>query len=677
MTDENKNIQSDKTKNNKTYKGGLIRWSAVVPFGIFVLVMGLFFTLFFDSMIKSALEWTGYKATGAEVNIASFKSSFLNGNVSISGIQMTDAENPEYNTIEIGSIRFDVNWNALLKLKFVVEEMAAENIQLMSKRSRRGKVAPPEPPKNNDEPSLISKLQDQALDKIKDKNKDNLLGDVSSFLQTGDFKEQLKSIESQMLSKQMADDLKNKWQSKQIEWDNKIKELPKESDFKIIKTKFDTIKVKDFKNPQELESAIKQINELKKDVDDKIKSIDQTKKFFTNDLESLKKDYEQLDKQVKEDIAKIKERMKIPKISADQIAKSMFMDYLSPYISKLNRINELAKKYLPAKYSTILAEKTDPSKILSGKKTIKSTHAQESDAIVPHPRDVGTTYEFPIAQGYPLFWIQKIKVSTKANEQINYGNINGQILNIVSNQKQIGKPTVLNIQGDIKPQNISGLKIDATLNNLGNDPEANIKLIIASLKLNSIDLIKSDSGTISIPTPDLSVDVKAETVGFKNYIIDINNNFNDVKFDVLAQEKNLNEILKSSFSQINSFSLNAKAEGALNDLNLKINSSLGEKLEKALSNSVQQKIDELNKQIQDKIDSVITLQKLELQKQINSLTKGYLGDATNAELKLNSQKAIADEKINQAKKDAENKAKKQIQQEGQKALDDLKKKFGF
>jgi len=677
MTTQNESQTTKNQKKPKVYKGGLIRWSAVIPFTIFTVALVLFFTLFFDSLVKSAIEWGGYKATGAEVNIGSFKSSFLNGNVAIHDIQMTDAENPDFNTIEIGSVRFDVNWNALLKLKFVVEEMAAENIQLMSKRSYRGKVAPPEPPKKNEGPSLASQLQDKALNKVEEKNKENLLGDLSSFLKTGDYKDQLAQIESQMLSKKMADEFKTKWQGKQKDWDEKIKTLPKDSDYKNIKTKFDAIKVKDFKNPQELEAAVKQINDLKKDVEEKVKTVDDTKKFFTNDLDALKKDYETLDKQVKEDVSKIKEHMKIPKISASQIAQSMFMDYLTPYLSKLNRLNELSKKYLPAKYSKMVDDKTNPNKLLAGKKNKKQDPEIASDTLVPHPRERGTSYEFPVANGYPLFWIQKIKISTQSNAQANYGNISGQILNIVSNQRQIGKPTEMHISGDIKPQNISGLKFDAVLNNLGDEPEAKFNFNIASLGLKTLDLLKSDDGQISLPNPTLSVAVKAQTIGFQNYVLDIKNDFNNAKFEVSAKEKTIDEILKSSFAQIQNFDLNAKANGALADLKLEVNSSLGEKLEKALTGSIQQKIDDINKEIKEKIDGVIGKQKADLEKQMSGLTKGYLGDATSAESKLNTQKAVADEKINQAKKDIENKAKNKLQQEGQKALDDLKSKFGF
>jgi len=668
-TNSSSTIQKTKTKKTQ----GLIRWNALMPISIVLTLIVFYFILFFDSHIRSAIEWAGYKVLGTEVNIQKFESSFINGNVSIKKVQITNAEQPHLNTIEIGAIRFDINWDAILRLKFVVEEMAAENIQFLSKRSYPGKVAPPEPVDNK--PSLTSQLQEKALDKITTQNKENILGDLSSFLKTGDYKAQLNDMDSKLKSKILANELKAKWDAKQQEWDSKIKNLPKDSDFKNYKLKFEAIKYKDFKSPQELESSIKQFNDLKKEIESKVKTVDETKKQFVSDLEQIKKDYESLDKQVKDDIVNIKNHLKIPKINAGQIAKSIFMDYLNPYIAKLEKINDLAQKYLPPKYSKLVNDKINPDKILSGQK--KERNPTPTDTIQPHPREKGTTYEYPISKGYPLFWIQKINISTQSTEQADYGNIKGQILNIVSNQRQIGKQTELHISGNIPKQNIDGLKLDSYLNNLGDEPEASIEFKIANYKLPSTDLLKNDDGSISIPSSDVSIYANAKTTAFKIYTIALKNDFKNAKFEVSAKEKLVDELLKNSFAQLQTFDLNAQAQGSLSNLNVNVNSSLGQKLETALTASVQKKIDDLNLEIKNKIDVEINKTKSDLEKQISNLTKGYLNNASDSEKKLTAQKNIADEKINQSKKDIENKAKNKLKEEGQKTLDDLKKKFGF
>lgn len=682
MTDTNQNPPPPTTSQKptdvnkpKVYKeGGLIRWSAVIPFFIIVVLCGVYFKLFFDSHMKSALEWAGYKALGSEVNIAKFESSFIKGNVAIAGVEITSAEQPNFNSIELGSIRFDVNWDALLRLKFVVQEMAVENIQFMSKRKYRGRVAPPPPPSK--EPSLVSQVKDKAIGKIDEKGKGNLLGDLSAFLQTGDYKAQLNEIEAQLKSKQLAIDLKAKWETKQKDWDVKLKALPTEADFKSYKTKFEAIKIKDFKNPQELDSSVKQFNALKDEVNGKLKLVNDTKNEFNADLSQIKKDYQDLDEQIKADVASIKDRMKIPKLDSKQIAKSIFMEYLNPYISKLDKINELAEKYLPPKYSKMVNEKINSKNILAGKKTNQVTK-DDDDTIQPHERAEGVTYEFPVKNGYPLFWIQLIKVSSKSNAQADFGDISGVIQNVVSNQRQIGKQTEMHIAGDFKSKNIQGLKVDAYLNNLKEEPSAAMDFRVASYPLQAISLMKNDDGSISIPGASLNIAARAATEGFKNYNVGLVNTFNDVKFDLTAKEKVVEEILKNAFMQLTSFDLKAEAKGELSSLEIDVSSSLGEKLQDALSSSIKQKIDDLNKEIKIKIDNEIGKVKADIEKQISTLTKGYVGSANEVQAKLDAQKNLADDKIAQAKKDIENKAKNELQDKAKKAADELKKKLGF
>ena len=648
----------------KAKQQGPIRWNAIITFGIIVLIFSLYFKLFFDSHMKSFMEWAGYKALGTEVNISQLNTSFIDGKMAITKIQITSAEKPDFNSIELGSIRFGFSWDALLRLKFVVDEMAVESIQFMSKRAYTGKVAPPEPPAPN-QPSLVSQLQDQALNKIEGKNKNNILGDFTAFLKTGDYKQQLNSIESQLESKQLAADLEKKWKQKQIDWDQRVKNLPKEKDFADFKKQFESIKSKDFKTPQELNDSIKKFNELKKQADEKVKIVNDFKNDLKTDLKAIETDYKTLDDKIKSDINAIKDRLKIPKINAGDIAKSLFMDYLTPYISKLDNAKNLAVKYLPPKYS----------KMLTDSKQDKAS--QETDDIQPHARDNGITYEFPVTTGYPLFWIKKISISSKSNSQADYGDIEGLITNVVSNQRQINKTTELNITGDFKSKNITGLKVYGLFNNLKEQPLVNFNFAVKNYPLQNIDLVNSPDGKISLPSSSMAINLETTTEGFKDYTIALNNNFYKAQFVAEAQDKNVNELVKSVFNQITEFDLSAKAQGELSSLNFDIESSLGRQLEKAFSATIQQKIDEINNEIKSKIDKEIGQFKAQFEKQIQQFTKGYSADAQGAESQLNNQKSAIDNKVDLAKKDLENKAKDKIKDQGKKALDDLKKKLKF
>ncbi|MBC7465719.1 MAG: TIGR03545 family protein [Bdellovibrio sp.] len=644
---------------------GPIRWNAIIPFAIFVFLIWAYFFFFFDLHMKKAIEWGGYKALGTELNIGEFKSSFINGNVEIRKLEITDAAKPELNSIELSSIRFAVKWDALLRVKFVIQEIAVEGVQFMSKRAHVGKVAPPEPPSN--EPSFTAQLQNKALNKLEKDNQSNVLGDVSAFLKTGKWDDQIKNLESQMASKKLLEDLNVKWAGKKTEWDAKLKTLPSNAELQTFKTRFEAIKYKDFKTPQELDSSIKQFDALFKDVDSKNKQISQLKSELETDLKSIDTDYKSVDAQVKKDIDSIKTKFKIPKIDAASFAKALFMQYLTPIMSKVDRYKALAEKYLPPKYSKMIKDGKIP----------KQAKKEDDETIQPHPRAKGTTYEFPVKNGYPLFWIQKISISSKSNNNADYGDFSGLIENITSNQRQIGKLTTLDIKGDFKKMNVSGIHATAELNNLNEEPQAKFGFNVGAYPLENLSLLNSKDGQISIPKSVASFTSSGQTIGFKNYTLLIKTEFSNVAFKTEVADKTISDILNQTFSAINRFDVEAKASGELKDLNFDISSSLGLDLQHSFENVLKAKIAEANAQLQKAIDSEIGKLKAQLTGQTDALKNQANGEVAKVQNQLDSQKKQVDERINAAKKDLENQAKKHLQDAGKKGLDDLKKQLGF
>ncbi len=643
---------------------GPIRWNAIIPFIIICALFYVYFFFFFDTHMKNALEWAGTKAIGAEVNVGQFKSSFLKGKVQISKIELTDAESPNFNSLELGDIRFDLNWDALLRVKFVIEEIAVEGVQFMSKRSHPGKVAPPEPLNPDDGPSFTSQLQDKALNKLNKDNKANVLGDVAEFMKTGKFDDQIKNLENQMESKKLLEAMNTKWSQKKTEWDTKIKSLPTGKELNELKDRFGKIKYKDFKTPQELEASLKEIDSVVKNVDAKNKQIQEIKTQLEADLKGLDQDYKNLDAQIKKDIDTLKSKFKIPKIDAASFAKALFMDYLGPIVQKVDRYKKLAQKYLPPKYAKMINGEKQPTE-------------KADDTIQPHPRAKGITYEFPIEKGYPLFWIQSIKISSTSNARADYGDFKGLISNISSNQKQTGKPTTLDIKGDFKSMKVSGIQLQAELNNLKLESVVKFNMSVASYMLNNLDLMKSQDGQISIPSSNTSIAASGEIIGFKKYDMKFKNNFNDVDFKVSTPDKTVNEVLTQTLSVIKKFDLEATAKGELKDLDININSSLGDDLQKSFENLLKSKITEANEKLQKSINDEIGKLKNQVQAQTDAIKNQAQGEVNKVQTQLNDQKKQAEDKVNVAKKDFENQAKGKLQDEAQKKIDEMKKKFGF
>lgn len=650
------------TNTKQKKKSGPIRWNAIISVSAFVALLAIYFYFFFDLNVRMAAEWAAYKALGVEVNIDDFKSSFVHGKASIGRIQITDAKEPAYNSIEFSNIKIDVNMDALLRLKAVIEDITVDGVQFKSKRKSPGKVAPPPIEKPN-EPSFTEQLKEKALGKLQAQN--NLLGDISGFLKEGNVDSQIKNLESKIESKKLLEDLNKKWNQKKIEWDAKIKTLPTQQELNSYKVRFEKIKYKDFKSPAELQASLTELDNLTKEIDAKNRQVQEVKSSLDTDLKMLAQDKSQLDTQIKKDTDTLKNYLKIPKIDAAGFTKSLFLDYLTPYTQKLDRYKTLAKKYLPPKYSQMLDGKTNPKK-------------EEADnEIQPHPRAKGVTYEFPIKNGYPLFWIQQINLSTKSNSQVDYGDFKGLIKNITSNQRMIGKPTTLDLTGNYNPASFKGIKVNAKLDNTQAEPQVDFLAEVASYPLNNLTLTESKDGAIAIPSSVASIETSATTVGFKTFDVKLTNKFNQVAWQANSNNETVNSVLNQALSGIKNFDLQATASGELKNLNIDIRSSLGQDLEKAFSKLLEAKVNEAKASLQKQLDQEIGKLKQQFDSETQKLKQTAEGEIEKVKAQVDGQKKLAENRADQAKKDLENKAKNQLQQEGQKAVDDLKKKLGW
>ena len=140
MTDTTNTKEPKKEK-----KKGPIRYEAIIPVIVLSLITFLYFSFYFDHHMKKMIEYIGTQGNGAEVNVDSVRTSFLRGSFDLDRLQVTDPERPTHNSIEIGNMHFQYLWDALLRMKFVVDDASINNIQLAKPRTSPGRVLPPQP----------------------------------------------------------------------------------------------------------------------------------------------------------------------------------------------------------------------------------------------------------------------------------------------------------------------------------------------------------------------------------------------------------------------------------------------------------------------------------------------------------------------------------------------------
>lgn len=662
----------------KTKKApGPIRWNAVIPFTIICMLIFAYFNLFFDLHLRKGMEWIGYKAVGAEVNIGNLTTSFFNASLRIQKIEITNADKPTENALEIGDIRWGMSWDALLRAKVLINEAVIENIQFATARKHPGKVAPPEPPPKPG-PGMLEqeaeRLKQAALAKAEQEYANNMLGDLAAILGGADAKAQLGKIEGTLASKKRAQEIEADLNAKQKSWDEKFKSLPKAKDLQALNDRLGKIKTKDFKTPQELQSSLKELENVLKLGEAYSKQIGEAGKELENDLKQVDANIKELDGLIKSDIKALEARFRIPTIDTKALTRALFNRYLGKYVAKINRYRAMAEKYVPPKYM----------KKISG----KGSEEPEEIPLQPHPRESGISYEFGRKNSYPLFWIKKAAISSEVGASAKAGNIRGEILDITSNQILTGRPTVASISGGFPADNIQDLLLKLIIDTRKEDSLITYQLAVGAYPIKEASFVDSPDVKIGLNSGTGKLNVEGELKALRDFKMRINNQFTKADFAVSAKDGNIDGILKNTFAGLPMITLNGEAHGYLPSLSFNVSSNLGSELEKGLRKQVEAKIAEARKQVEEYVNREIGKQREQIEKQAKQAQAQFDTEIKKAQAQLDSQKKQVEGKVDQAKKDSEAKAekakkdaeaqaKKQLEQKGKKAADELKKKFGF
>jgi uncharacterized protein (TIGR03545 family) len=298
---------SNETESQK--KKSIIRWEAIIPITLVIVGTSIYSTLFLDHHIRKSIEWIAYAALGSEVNVEKVKTSFFSASIEINKIQITNAETPSRNSLEIGSIRFSMLWDALLRAKVVVNEAALEGLRYDTLRASPGKVKPPEPPSNK--PGIAEKLGAEALTMVQDKNKDNVMGDIAALLGGGDSETQLLKLESSLASKEMLNKFEAALASKKEAWALRIKELPTTKQLEDIEKRIGKVKTQDFKTPQELQASLSEFDTIIKDGDAAYKKVSSATSDLNSDLNVMTKEMKSIEEQINLDIKELQAHFKL------------------------------------------------------------------------------------------------------------------------------------------------------------------------------------------------------------------------------------------------------------------------------------------------------------------------------------------------------------------------------
>lgn len=622
--------ETTKKEEKKNKKKGPIRFEAIIPVLVLSTITFVYFTYYFDHHMKKLIEYVGTQANGAEVNVDSVRTSFIRGSFDLDRLQVTDKELPARNLLEIGNMHFGYLWDALLRMKFVVDDASINNIQLYKPRKSPGKVLPPEPAK----PSKLNELQNEVMAQVKNKYGANMLGDVLAILEGGDYKDQIQKIRETLKSETRVNAMIADVQAKKTFWDGKVKELSDTSKLKQIEQEVQTIsKQKDFLKQAQ---GVQKLNDLLKDVNNQYKEIHKSTKQLQTEVTAITNYPKELQALVNEDIASLKNRFSVPQMDFKDMAMHLFAGEFAEYIAKARKYQALAKQYLPEK-------------------------KKEEDVVVPRKRSEGKNYQFPITTGYPLFWLKRAAISSQGTADSYSGKVSGEITNVTTAPKQIQKPIVLDMRGDFPGVNVMGVKAILTADFTRDIGKQSALIQVNSFAIPEKLFVNDDKLKFGFKNAVGSSSISAELVEEK-IKMSWNSALTKPQFLVETSNKIAREMLSNVVNKIPVININGNVSGSFKSFNMDISSNLGDELSQGFTREIGAKVTEAQDKISALVDEKINKPKEQL--------KGLIGGNINNLSQLSSLEELY--KKNEDKIEAE--IAKLKKGGSNKAVDDLKEK---
>src|SRR3990170_8647107 len=123
----------------------VVRWKAVIPLGVTLVLVAGFWWLFLDRAVERAVEYVGTEIVGARVDVASAEVSLGRGAVVLRGLEVTNPDQPMTNLVQSDEIVAQIRMLPLLEKKVVIDTMAVRGVRFGTPRRTSGALEHPSP----------------------------------------------------------------------------------------------------------------------------------------------------------------------------------------------------------------------------------------------------------------------------------------------------------------------------------------------------------------------------------------------------------------------------------------------------------------------------------------------------------------------------------------------------
>ena len=542
------------------------RWQGALVFiALVALLIGLYW-LFADWLIKRSIEQIGSEFVGAKVELDSAELKLLDGQLTLTRLQITNARSPMRNLVELAEIDAAIDLKQLFWQRIHLTNVAVKGIQFDSARSSSGAIP-------GKEPAGVMKLVPEManVDWASLGNKEGGMAFLESL--------QLESLQS-------VDKLRAELDAAKQRFETRRAALPDSSKLDGYKARAKALKIdRDASKTEQalaLLKSAKEIDALRKDIKRDIDAVKALRDEVKQSRDALKAQYETVKVAPKKDMDKALAQLSVNIPGTDKLVSGM----LGPELE--NRLNQGVGLYETA------SPWINKARILAG---------QDPNAPPPPARFAGVTVHFPERDPQPAFWLKTAALDGALDLFGWQGSFAGKLTDVSDSPAMIAEPTRLNLNG--KGATGGTLDLQASLDRRQAEAVADAALRFAALKFQPQVLSKQPSLQLTAEQGllggELTVHSKADQLRLETELA-----FSALKLQVASDQKNdivqaiLAELAQTEALQL-SLLFERSAAGTRQELHSSLDDIVKQAVRRVLSKELDKKKAELRAKAEEKV----------------------------------------------------------------------------
>lgn len=564
-----------------------MRKSALITLIILVILVAVFWFFFQDRYLERAAESTLELVAGAKVEIDAFHLSILKLECSWDRLQIANKNNPWKNLLETGRAAFKIEGRPLFWKRFVIQEMALEDVRSGTARATDGSLPQPEP-EPDAEPGLIEEKAAELQQKIMQMPVFDLeaLGTKLKI-------DSIVNVENLHSVQQYAK--LNHWADSSFKyWETRFQPEASRKEVAALGAEVQALKLDKISNVVELTAALKKledihtrINKLKQETETTYQGVRQ----LTSDAEAHLKLAQDA---VQQDLARAQELARLKDLDLREIATLLFGNSVLQQFNQITGYVQLGRKYLPTAKKLLVSEK------------------QENP-----PRFAGQNIHFPFHYRYPRFLLRQAKFSgaTAAGDTSRAYFINGILTGLTNEPSVFGRPT----QFDLSSAKTGGnaYQILGSLDHCSDESRDSLWIKSANWGLGNLKLPKSNYFPVGVNSDKGSLDFSAFFIGdtreFSLKLVAA-----PVAFTFEESKGQIAQIVRQVLTALNRLEIDASLRGG-GDREMRLNSNIDDVLAQKLRSLLDEKIQQAKQQIEQYVRAQVDKQRLAAEKRVTDI----------------------------------------------------------